>query len=130
MIGSQWSIYNKSPVLLYICALVVARLQLYNLIPNLDYSSGMFVVIRKFFHVHDDMKNKCYVEVYKKKSQRFIIKTCQCNIYPLKPHFYLEKLGYAGVYLFSLFLLQNIDCGYSLEPPRRGGSYVYPQSMF
>ena len=29
-----------------------------------------------------------------------------------------------------LFLLQNIDCGYSLEPPRRGGSNVYPQSMF
>ena len=25
---------------------------------------------------------------------------------------------------------QNIDCGYSLEPPRRGGSYEYPQSMF
>ena len=25
---------------------------------------------------------------------------------------------------------QNIDCGYSLEPPRRGGSNKYPQSMF
>ena len=25
---------------------------------------------------------------------------------------------------------QNIDCGYSLEPPRRGGSDEYPQSMF
>ena len=25
-----------------------------------------------------------------------------------------------------LFLLQNINCGYSLEPPRRGGSNVYP----
>ena len=32
--------------------------------------------------------------------------------------------------MFFLFLLQNIDCGYSLEPPRRGGSNVYPQSMF
>ena len=51
---------------------------------------------------------------------------------PLKPHFYIAKLGYAGIYLFFLFLLQNIDCGYSLEPPRRGGSnvYMYPQSMF
>ena len=27
--------------------------------------------------------------------------------------------GFSGVYLFFLFLLQNIDCGYSLEPPRR-----------
>ena len=24
---------------------------------------------------------------------------------------------------------QNIDCGYALEPPRRGGSNAYPQSM-
>ena len=59
-----------------------------------------------------------------------ITKTCPCNVYPLEPHFYIAKLGYAGVYLFFLFLLQNIDCGYSLEPPRQGGSYVYPQSMF
>ena len=25
---------------------------------------------------------------------------------------------------------QNIDCGYLLEPPRRGGSNQYPQFMF
>ena len=25
---------------------------------------------------------------------------------------------------------QNIDCGYLLEPPRRGGSNEYIQSMF
>ena len=25
---------------------------------------------------------------------------------------------------------QNIDCGHSLVPPRRGGSNEYPQSMF
>ena len=59
-----------------------------------------------------------------------IMKTCPCNVYPLEPHFYIAKLGYAGVYLFFLFLLQNIDCGYSLEPPRRSGSNVYPQFMF
>ena len=35
---------------------------------------------------------------------------------PLNPTF--VKLGFVGVYLFFLFLLQNIDCGYSLEPPR------------
>ena len=56
-----------------------------------------------------------------------ITKTCPCNVYPLEPHFYIGKLGYAGVYLFFLFLLQNIDCGYSLEPPQRGSSNVYPQ---
>ena len=25
---------------------------------------------------------------------------------------------------------ENIDCGYSLEPPRQGGSNEYSQSMF
>ena len=33
--------------------------------------------------------------------------------------------------LFFLFMLKNnIDCGYPLEPPRRGGSNEYPQTMF
>ena len=40
------------------------------------------------------------------------------------------KLGFTGYTLFFLFLLKNIDYGYSLEPPRRGGSNEYPQSMF
>ena len=32
--------------------------------------------------------------------------------------------------IFLIFFAQNIDCGYTLEPPRRGGSNEYPQSMF
>ena len=33
---------------------------------------------------------------------------------------------------FDIFLIfaQNIDYGYTLEPPRQGGSNEYPQSMF
>ena len=33
---------------------------------------------------------------------------------------------------FDIFLIfpQNIDCEYTLEPPQRGGSNEYPQSMF
>ena len=31
---------------------------------------------------------------------------------------------------FYINFAQNIDCGYTLEPPRRGGSNEYPQSMF
>ena len=38
--------------------------------------------------------------------------------------FSAEKIGY------FLIFAPNIDCGYSLEPPRRGGSKEYPQSMF
>ena len=60
-----------------------------------------------------------------------------CNI-PLRKHayviltpFYIVKLRFIGVYVFLfLFLLKNIDYEYSLEPPRRGGSNEYPQSMF
>ena len=62
-----------------------------------------------------------------------IMITCPCNVYPLTPHSYIVKLGFTGVYIFSyfcskdllwvhvrtasLFLLQNINCGYSLELP-------------
>ena len=53
------------------------------------------------------------------------ILSCPCNVYPPIPHFYIAKLGNTGVYIF---LLENIDCGYSLELPRRGGSNEYPQS--
>ena len=60
-----------------------------------------------------------------------ITKTRLYNFDPLKPHFYIVKLGFTGVYIIFLILLKkNIDCGYSLEPPHRGGSNEYPQSMF
>ena len=51
---------------------------------------------------------------------------------PLIPNFYTVKLGYTWVYmyLFFLILIQNIDCGYFFEQPRRGSSNVHPQSMF
>ena len=46
--------------------------------------------------------------------------------------FQLEKLENFLIKNSDLFHIsaQNIDCGYSLEPPRRGGSNEYPQSMF
>ena len=60
----------------------------------------------------------------------YITKTYLYNFDPLKPHFYIVKLGYTGLHTIFSFLLKNIDCGYSLEPPRQGGSNEYPQSMF
>ena len=57
----------------------------------------------------------------------YITKTCLYNFDPLKPHFNIVKLVFTGVYIiFFLFLLKNIDCGYPLEPPWRGGSNDYP----
>ena len=51
-------------------------------------------------------------------------------LYNFDPLLYSKTGVYRGMYYFFLFLLKNIDCGYSLEPPRRGGSNEYPQSMF
>ena len=59
-----------------------------------------------------------------------ITKTYLYNFDPLKPHFYIVKLGFTVVYIIFLISALNIDYGYSLEPPRRGGSNEYPQSMF
>ena len=46
--------------------------------------------------------------------------------------FYHQKNENFQIKFFDIFHIsaQNIDCGYSLEPPRRGGSNEYPQSMF
>ena len=60
----------------------------------------------------------------------YITKTRLYHFDPLKPHFYIVKLGFTGVYIIFFISAQNIDCGYSLELPRRGGSNEYPQSMF
>ena len=63
----------------------------------------------------------------------------------IKPNTALRKHAYSNILkilppkteIFQIKILiffhisdQNIDCGYSLEPPRRGGSNEYPQSMF
>ena len=63
--------------------------------------------------------------------KRCVMKSRLYNFDPLKPHFNIVILGFIVVYIIFLILLKkNIDCGYSLEPPRRGGSNDYPQSMF
>ena len=41
----------------------------------------------------------------------------------------IEKIQLKKIDIFLIFA-QNIDCGYTLEPPRRGGSNEYPQYMF
>ena len=46
--------------------------------------------------------------------------------------FHLQKPTIFQVKNSDIFHIsaQSIDCGYSLEPLRRGGSNEYPQSMF
>ena len=61
------------------------------------------------------------------------------NVYSLRKHAYSNILKILPsknenfqIKISDIFHIcaQNIDCGYSLEPPRRGGSNKYPQSMF
>ena len=42
----------------------------------------------------------------------------------------LKKKNKIKTLIFFHIYTQNIDFGYSLEPPQRGGSNEYPQSMF
>ena len=53
---------------------------------------------------------------------------------PVQIHwkFYHQKMTNFQLKYFDIFHIsaENIDCGYSLEPPRWGGSNEYPQSMF
>ena len=78
----------------------------------------------------------CFLKKKKEKKRRkkeeiyHITKTYLYNFDPLKPHFYIVKLGFTGVYINFFIFAQNIDCGFSLEPPHRGGSNEYLQSMF
>ena len=62
------------------------------------------------------------------------------TMYPLRKHAYSNilkilqpkkgKFSDKKILIFFIFFSQNIPCEYSLEPPRRGGSNEYPQSMF
>ena len=58
--------------------------------------------------------------------------TLRKHAYAINRDFFSFKIENFQLKNFDIFLIfsQNIDCGYTLEPPRRGGSNEYPQSMF
>ena len=59
-----------------------------------------------------------------------ITKTCLYNFDPLKPHFYIVKLGFTGVYIIFLISAQKQRLWVLVRTDRRGGSNEYLQSMF
>ena len=58
-----------------------------------------------------------------------ITKTCLYNVDPLKPHFYIIKLGFTGVYVIFLISTQKHRLWYSLEPPRQGSSNEFGEAV-
>ena len=58
-----------------------------------------------------------------------ITKTCLYNFDPLKPHFYIVKLGFTGVYInFLTFVQKHIL--WALARTASPRSNEYPQSLF
>ena len=58
----------------------------------------------------------------------YITKSCLFSILKILPP-KNENFQIKNSYIFHISAWK-IDCGYSLEPPRRGGSNEYPQSRF
>ena len=56
-----------------------------------------------------------------------ITKTCLFNIPEILP---LKNKNFQIKNSYSHFCAKNINCGYTLELPRRGSSNEYPQSLF
>ena len=59
-----------------------------------------------------------YLDITKTRLYRYIAKFTSKNL----------KFSIKDSDIFHISA-QNLDCGYSLEPPRRGSSNVYPQFM-
>ena len=80
----------------------IERLVLLHSVPGVRHKTlhiPLHTALRLSLHVH--IPNKILFGCV------IIRKICPWNVYPLKPHFYMymEKLGFAGVYLFLPFLI-------------------------
>ena len=62
----------------------------------------------------------------------FFFLITKTDLYKYTENFPTKKNENFQIKISDIFHIctQNIDCGHSLEPPRRGGSNEYPQSMF
>ena len=73
------------------------------------------------------LRSTC-AELRKVKTEWSLRKYVHSNILKILPP--KKKTFRWKIPVVFLFLLKNIDCGYSMEPPRRGVSNEYPQSIF
>ena len=81
----------------------------------------------------NEYHNLCFEQKYEKyqillsEKFQFITKT---RLFKYTENFTTKKMAIFQIKNSDIchIYAQNIDCGYSLEPPRRGGSNEYPQS--
>ena len=62
----------------------------------------------------------------------FYLNITKTRLFKYTENFTTKKWTFSDKKKFDIFLIsaKNIDCGYSLEPPQRGGTNEYPESMF
>ena len=87
-----------------------------------DLDVHVRINLRFRVYIYPDM----YVVAYLIHQENMSVKC----IPPYTPLLYRKTGVRRGIPNFLFFFIQNIHCGYSLEPPRQGGSNVYPQCMF
>ena len=61
----------------------------------------------KLLYVAYKIRNVEYFIIKRIKSWFYITKTCLYKVDPLKPHFYIVKLGFTGVYIIFLISAQK-----------------------
>ena len=77
-----------------------------------------------------ELTNECKECTYKKKKKKK--KISKTRLFKYIENFTTKKEKFSDKKKSYIFLIsvQNIDCGYSLEPPRRGGSNEYHNLCF
>ena len=71
------------------------------------------------------------VERALKRSVGKLLGITKTRLFKYSKHFTIKQWNFQMKNSSSFHIsAQNIDCGFSLEPPRRGGSNKYTQSMF
>ena len=68
------------------------------------YCTKLWIICRKLCK---KLKKKKNGPMICPKNGRAITKTCLYNFDPLKPHFYIVKLGFTGVYIIFLISAQK-----------------------
>ena len=81
--------------------------------------------------VQDQQKRKCLLIIWSVQTKMCLQTITKTHLFKYTENFTTKSCKFSDKNsdIFHISA-QNIDCGYSLEPPRRGGSNVYPQSVF
>ena len=95
------------------------------------FSIEIFYSVKNFCYLQRITKTRLFKYIKKilpPKKWKFLDKNSDIFLISAQKHRLWVLVRTASP--FFLFLLKIIDCGYSFEPPQRGGSNEYPQSMF